>query len=248
MSSEPTPTRRPIAAVRVSTVALIGVVAAIAVPAGAAALVISGSIDSHQRQLDLSQAGPVTKVVIEDSGSSVRVTGDAALSGVSGHADVTWNAFSGDSKATVTEQFADGVLTLGKNCGSGDCGADIDLKVPPTISVRVVTSNAGISVTNVSGGVDLHSSNGGITADRLGGGDAKMETSDAQIRATFAGAPKNIWATTSNAGVSITTDGHTLYYDDVQTTNGEPFLSNPQDHRSDYTVYVRSTNHNVTVR
>jgi hypothetical protein len=247
MNSERTPARRPIAAVRVSTVALLGVAAAVTVPTVAAALVMSGSIDTHQRQQDLGQAGPVTRVVVQDSDSSVRITGDPALAGVTGQATLTWHSFTGSSNAKVAEQYADGVLTLTKDCG-GDCGAAIDIRVPPNVSVQVTTSNAGINVANVSGGVNLDTSNDGITASRLGAGDATLHTSNGSINASFVGGPKNISATTSNAGVTIVTDGHTAYYNDVQTRNGNTDLGNPQARGSDNTLYVRTSNADVTTR
>ena len=248
MSTEPTPTRRPIAAVRVSTVALLGVVAAIAIPCGAAALVVSGSIDSKQTQQNLGEAGPVTRVVVEDSDSTVRITGDAGVSGATGKANLTWHAFSGTDHAKVTEQYADGVLTLTKDCGGGDCGADIDIQVPPTVSVQVTTSNAPVFVSNVSGPVNLHSTNAEIQADRLGSGDAVMNTTNSRIQAFFSGAPTNITASTTNAEVLIVTDGRTVYYDKVSTTNASPNLQNPQDHRADNVIDVTTTNAGVTIK
>ncbi|MEY9862202.1 hypothetical protein ABH935_007847 [Catenulispora sp. GAS73] len=248
MSTEPTPTRRPIAGVRVSTVALLGVVAAIAIPCGAAALVVSGSIDSKQAQQTINQAGPVTRVVVEDSNSTVRITGDATRSGVSGKADLTWHAFSGNAHPKVTQKYADGVLTLSKDCDRSDCWANIDIQVPPTVSVQVTTSDAGIFVDNVSGPVNLHSTNAGIEAQQLGSGDAVMNTTNAGIKASFVGAPTTITAATSNAGVTIVTDGRTLYYDKVSTTNAESNLQNPQDRRSNNVIDVTTTNAGVTIK
>lgn len=248
MSSEPTATRRPIAAVRVSTIALIAIVAAVTVPTAAAALVLSGSIDNHMKQVNLNEPGPVSRVVIEDSNSTVRVTGDAALSGMSGHADLTWHSFSGTTKAKVIQQYADGVLTLSKDCGGGDCWADIDILVPPTVSVQVTTSNAGVSITNVSGGVTVQDSNAGISAKQLGGGDVTLKTSNAAIEATFVGGPKNIWAHTSNSSVDITTDGHTPYYDNVVTSNATPHLLNHPDRRAPNVIDVLTSNDDVTIK
>lgn len=247
MSSEPTPTRRPIAGVRISTIALIGIVAAVAVPAGAAALVVSGSIDNHMRQQRLSQDGPITRVVINDSDGSVRVTGDTTMAGVSGKADLTWHSLSGTTNAKVDQHYADGVLTLTKDCGGGGCGADIDILVPPDVSVQVTTSNAGVSLTNVSGTVDVHTSNAGITAKGLGGGDATLKTSNAAIDATFAGGPKNIWAHTSNDSVKITTDGRTSYYDKVVTSNADQHLRNDSDRFSPNVIDVLTSNAPVTI-
>lgn len=248
MTFDATPPRAPIAAVRVSTVALIGVVTAVAIPCGAAALVISGSVGDKATQQTLSQAGPVTRVVVEDSDSSVRITGDPTLAGVSGQANLTWHAFSGTVHPKVTQQYADGVLTLTKDCGGGDCGADIELRVPPTVSVQVTTSNAGIHVADVSGTVNLHDSNGKIQADRLGSGDTTMNTANDRIEASFSGAPANITAVTTNGEVVIATDGHTLYYDKVSTTNAEPDLENAQNRRVDNVIDVTTTNARVTIK
>ncbi|ACU70286.1 hypothetical protein Caci_1363 [Catenulispora acidiphila DSM 44928] len=248
MSSEPTPTRRPIAAVRISTIALLGIVAAVAVPACAAAIVLSGTVDSKQVQQNLGMDQPVSRVVIVDSDSSVHVTANPALFGVSGQATLSWHAFSGTSHAKVVEQYADGVLTLSKDCGGIDCGADIDIQVPPKVSVQVNTSNAGISVTGVLGAVDLHSSNASITAKQLGSGDATLATQNASIHASFTGAPKSIRATTSNASVSIVTDGHTPYYDDVKTSNGDTNLQNVRDRRSANVLYIHTSSGGITVK
>jgi hypothetical protein len=245
MSSEPTPTRRPIAALRVSTVALIGVVAAVAVPAGAAGIVMSGSFDGHQQEQKLNAAGPITRVVVVDNDSSVRVTGNPAVIGMTGKTDLSWH---GSAAPQVTQQYANGVLTLTKDCGGGDCGADIDIQVPPTVSVQVTTTNAGIFVSDISGGVDLHDSNAEISADRLGAGDATMTTSNARIVAAFAGGPKNIWARTSNAKVTITTDGRTPYFDQVTTSNGNTRLLNDQNRYTDNTIDVLTSNADVTIR
>lgn len=248
MSSEPTPTRRPIAALRVSTVALLGIVAAVAVPAGATALVVSGSFDGHHKQQDLGLAGPaITRVVVVDANGSVHITGDAALIGVTGKADLNWHTMSDGSAPTVREQYADGVLRLTKDCDGGNCTADIDIRVPPTVSVQVTTTNAGISVSNVSGGVDLHTTNAAISADKLGAGDAAMYSSNGRIDASFAGGPKNIVAHTSNEPVVITTDGRTQYYDQVVTSNANEDLRN-QNRHADNTIDVETSNAPVTIK
>lgn len=248
MSSETPPTRRPIPALRVSTVALLGVVAAAAVPAGAAAIVMSGSVDSRQRTQVLGEAGPVSRVVIVDADSSVHVSGAPGVSGMTGKASLTWHALRDGVAPRVVQKYAGGVLTLTKDCDGGDCGADLDIQVPPTVSVQVTTSNAGIDVTGVSGGVDLHSENAAITARDLGGGDATMTTSNGSIYAAFAGAPRNISAHTSNAPVTIVTDGRTPYFDQTSTTNGQTYLQNKQDHRSDNTIDVETTNSDIKIK
>jgi len=248
MSSETPPARRPIPALRVSTVALLGVVAAVAVPAGAAAIVMSGSVASRQSAQGLGEAGAVSRVVIVDADSTVHVSGAPGVSGMTGRASLTWHALHGGGTPHVVQQYADGVLTLTKDCGGTDCGADLDIQVPPTVSVQVTNTNASIEVANVSGGVDLHSENGAITATGLGGGDATMTTSNDWIYASFAGAPQNISAHTTNDRVTLVTDGHTVYFDQTSTTNGQTSRLNKQDRYSANTIDVETTNGDIKIK
>lgn len=247
-SPEPAPTRRPISAVRISTVALIGIVAAVAIPAAAASVVMSGSLDQKQTTVQIQQPGPIAKVVIDDSNGGVRITADAAVTGVTGQADLNWHG-SDQPPLRLDQTVKDGVLTLAKVCLGGNCGgASITIKVPPSVAVQAVTSNAGIDVSGVDGGVDLQTSNAGISADRLGGGDANMHTSNGGIDATFTGGPKSIRAVTSNAGVDITTDGKTLYYDDADTTNASRNLDNQMSRESSNVIYIRTTNGSIKIQ
>lgn len=249
-SPEPQPARRPIAAVRISTVALLGIFAAIAIPAGAATLVLGGNLDGQHSTVHISQTGPISKVVINDAEASVRVIGDPTLSGVSGTADLNWHGSSQTPPLRLDQSVADGVLTLSKVClRSDECGgADITIKVPTAVAVQVATSDAGIDVSNVSGGVDLQTSNAGISADGLGSGNASMHTSNGGIDAKFSGAPKSIRAITSNAGVDITTDGRTAYYDDVDTSNASQTMKNVRDQHAENVVYIRTSNASVSVK
>ena len=251
MSTEPTPTRRPIGTVRVSTVALLGVVAAVAVPASAAAIVMSGTLDSQHRTMEISQAGPISKIVVDVSNSSVHIQGDPTRdTGVIGHTDLTWHGMGKTQPPfSLEQQYQDGVLTLTKVCNGGTCGStDIDIQVPPHVALEVTTSNAGIDVSDISGAVNLHTSNGEVHGQRLGDGNASMYTTNAGIDATFVGAPKRIEANTSNAEVHITTDGKTLYYDRVVTSNATSMLNNRQDRWSDNEIDVTTSNATVEIK
>jgi hypothetical protein len=245
---EPTASRAPIPAVRISTVALIGMVAAVLVPAGAASVALSGSLDERQTTVGISQTVPISKVVIDDSDSSVKVTGDGTLLGVSGTADLHWHG-SRQAPLRLDQSVENGVLTLTKVCLRGGCGgASITIRVPPAVAVEAVTSNGGIKVSDVSGGVHLQTSNAGISVSRLGSGDAYLHTSNGGIDASFTGAPKSIRAETSNAGVDITTDGKTYYYDDVDTSNASQDVSNLRSRDAQNEIYVRTSNGSINIK
>ncbi|NUR60780.1 MAG: DUF4097 family beta strand repeat protein [Catenulispora sp.] len=247
-SPELTATRAPIPGVRISTVALVGIIAAVLIPVGAAAMVLSGSLEQKHIRVGISQAGPISKVVIDDANGSVKVVGDPTLIGVSGQADLNWQG-SNQAPLALAQSAADGVLTLTKQCLNHDCGgADITISVPPGIAVQAVTTNGGIKVSNVSGGVHLETSNAGISVKDLGSGDAFLHTSNGGIDAAFTGAPKSIRAITSNGEVNIATDGKTWYDDDVDTSNGSRDIENNVDRKSTNEIYVRTSNGSINVK
>lgn len=251
MTYDAPPPRRPIGALKISTVALLGIVTAVAIPAGAAALVLSGTIDGRHSSRTIQVTGPISKVVIADDDGSIHVTGDSTTPGVNGTAELKWRG-RGDSKPPleVRQNVSDGVLTLTKTCLQGtDCGgADIDIKVPPNVSVQASTSNASIEVNAVTGGVDLSTRNASITANSLGSGDATFRTSNGAIDAGFVGAPMKIRADTSNASVTITTDGRTPYFDSLDTSNGDTRKDNVVDRRAANEIDVTTSNGDVTVK
>lgn len=211
------PPRAPIGALRISAIAMAGVILAVAVPAAAAAFAMATQVSDQQERVAVDSAGPVSRIVIADSGSDIRVTGDAAATTATGQAVVQWKG-KGGKRPALRQSVADGVLTLTKDCSSGGCGPiDITLTVPAGVSVRATTSDGDIRLSGVTGAVDLTSSNGSIDADRLGSADASFHTTDGSIDASFAGAPARIAAHTTNGSVTIGTDGRTRYYDAVRT-------------------------------
>ncbi|GAA2047011.1 hypothetical protein GCM10009839_59700 [Catenulispora yoronensis] len=245
---EPAPARRPIPMVRISTVALLGLVAAVTIPAAAATVALSGSLDAKQQTVPIQQTGPVSKVVIDTADGSVTVIGDPTMSGVSGQADLQWHSFT-QAPLRLDQKFENGVLMLSRSCLKADCGgATITVRVPPSVAVDATTSNSGVSVTGVNGGVKVVTSNAGIDVKDLGNGDVDLHTSNGGVDARFAGAPKTILIETSNAHVKVVTDGRTPYYDEVHTSNGQPDLENVIDRYTSNTIRVFTSNEDVEIR
>jgi hypothetical protein len=248
MTYDATPPRAPIGALRLSTIAMVGVIVAVSVPAAAAAIAMSTQVSDQQARVGISASGPVTRVVVEDSVSDVLITGDSAASGVVGEGVVQWKG-KGGKRPVLRQSLAGGVLTLTKDCSSGGCGAiDLTLTVPRDVAVQVTTSDGHIGVSGVTGAVDLTSSDGSIEADHLGSGNAAFHTTDGSVDASFAGAPALITAHTTNGSVTVVTDGRTAYYDSVSTTNGTQVLTNPQDRRAVAEIDVTTTNADVTIK
>ena len=247
MTFDATPPSAPIGALRISTIAMAGVIVAVSVPAAAAAFAVSSRVSDQQARVGITAAGPVKRIVVADSEGDVQITGTDAVTGVDGHAVLQWKGKNG-RRPVLRQNLADGVLTLTKDCSGGGCGPiDITMTVPRGVSVQTTTSDGSIEVTGVTGGVDLTSSNGAINAEDLGSGNASFKTTDGSITASFAGAPNRITARSTNGAVTIATDGQTRYYDSVSTTNGTPRLSNAQDRKADDEIDVTTTNADVTI-
>ena len=247
MTFDATPPRAPIGALRISTIAMAGVILAVSVPAAAAAFALSTRVSDQQALVAVAAAGPVSRVVVEDSESDVQITGDPAATGVTGQAALQWKGKHG-KRPVLRQSVADGVLTLSKDCSSGGCGpVDITLTVPAGVSVQATTSDGHISVSRITGAVTLTTSDGGIEAEGLGSGDASFQTTEGSIDASFAGAPARIAARTTNGSVSIGTDGRTAYYDSVTAAGGDRVLTNVQDRRAADEIDVTTANGDVTI-
>jgi DUF4097 and DUF4098 domain-containing protein YvlB len=249
---------RPIGTVRIGTPLLVGIVLAISAPIAVASVVESGVADpGNEEPSSVSLAGsltqPITKVVVHGANGSVRVTGDKSVSGVKGTAVVDWH---GNAKPTLDETVADGVATLTFSPPAGvesyRGGVGWDVSVPLTADVVVATSDGTATLDGLGGTVDATTTNASIEARGLGSGVATLTSSNGDIRASFVGAPSLIKAETSNASVTIETDGKTPYFDKLHTTNGNTTPDNPG--ADDYTlapvrmIDVKTTNGNINVR
>ena len=247
MTFDATPPRAPIGALRMSSLAMAGVIVAVSVPVAVATMGMSTQVTDQQAQVPIRVAGPITRVVVDDSESDVQISGDPAVTGVDGQAVVQWKG-KGGKRAVLRQSVAGGVLTLTKDCSDGACGPiDITLTVPASVSVQATSSNGQIVLNGVGGAAVLTTSNGGIEADGLGSANCSFKTTNGGIDASFRGAPSRITAGTTNADVHITTDGSTAYYDAVHVTNGTQQLSNVRDHRSPNEIDVTTANGDVTI-
>jgi hypothetical protein len=250
MTTDPNPVR-PISTLKIGTPLLVAIVLAVAAPVGIAWAVGSGAFDPGKEDTSpVTLSGPVTSVVIAGLDGPVRVIADPAVNGVTGRATVDWH---GDHRPQLVETVKDGVATLDydRSTATDQAAVSWDVTVPPTAAVTVGTTNGSAELTGVGGAVTVTTSNASISGDRLGSGAASFESSNGDITVDFAGAPTSIKAKSSNANVTVVTDGKTPYFDRTSTSNGNTVRDNLGS--DDYTlattrmIDVRTTNGNVTV-
>lgn len=240
---------RPLSPVRISTVALLGVVTAVSVPAVAAVVAVSSPVTGHSAGVPITPTGPITRVVVRDSESSVTITGDASATEASGLAEIQWKG-EHVPRPVLRQSVAGGVLTLTKDCSSGACGpVDVRLRVPRAVSVQALTSDGRIQVTDVTGGVDLVSSNGDLEGLGLGAGPASFRTTNGSVHASFDGPAPAIRLWTTNGDADLVTDGRTAYSTTVSTTGDEVRdVEDIQDRLSPNVIVVSTTNGKVIVK
>jgi hypothetical protein len=248
MTYDANPPQRPIGALRISTIALFGVIAAVSVPAVATAIAVSNRVENQQAQVAIAASGAISKVVVRDSESDIRIVGDPQAGEVSGHAVVQWKGKNG-KRAELRQSLDDGVLTLSKDCSSGGCGSiDITIRVPAAVAVQATSSNGEISVSDVTGAVNLSTTSGNLQGFNLGSGDASFKTTDGNVDASFQGAPARIRVNTTNGNVTLATDGKTAYYDSISCAECEQSLSNRQDRWSRAEIDVTTSNATVIIK
>lgn len=239
-------TPRPIGTVKIGSPLLAGIVIAFCAPVAVAA---AGGLDGGRENSVTEQvnlAGPFTKVVVKGENDGVRVIGDSTVGGAIGQANLSW----GKHRPAVVQEVRDGVLTLSFTCGAGldECGGvNWSVRVPPSVAVDVTTSNGSVEISHIQNGVTAHTSNAKISAVELGGGPATFTSSNGSVTSSFVGAPEIITVRTSNAAVTIKTDGVTPYYDQVSTTNGNAVTHNVQDRFSHNEIHVTTTNADVNI-
>ncbi|HSP52745.1 MAG TPA: DUF4097 family beta strand repeat-containing protein [Cryobacterium sp.] len=171
---------------------------------------------------------------------------------------------------TLQVTTAGGVTSISGGCPSqwfGFCSVELTVRLPASLPLNVLAQNGGLSVTGLTGALDLVTTNGAIATVGTRG-DLALETTNGAIDVRDAGS-RRVTATTTNGRVelgfldpptsvqarstngavtvSLPTDGVT-YRVDARTTNGEiDSGSVPSDPSSRRSITAATTNGRVTV-
>jgi len=226
-------------------------------------LTAATSTGPHTAQYhSVTRRTPARVVVHMDAGNLNVEAGRAGQ--VSEQRELTWQA----RRPVVTQTFAHGTLTITARCPSGErtCAADVELSVPPGVSVQAdvltgdvaisglrgpigVTTDAGdIRLTGVAGAVRARSDNGDIIGEQLASGQVGALDQAGDISLAFAGVPDAVSAASSAGGVSIEVPRLAGGYRVRATTSkGDRSVSVQQDSRSSDGISVASITGDVAV-
>jgi len=188
------------------------------------------------------------KVLMLDLGfEEVDVTGSASADDVT--VDRGWHWSLGEPEI-VTRQVGDR-LVVGSSCPwtpGLPCTGWVHLTVPADVTVTGGVTDNHLTLRELTGPVDLSTSDGGITARdvsgplRLTSRDGTIEgsgirsarveasTSDGSVRLAFADPPRSVRATSRDGSVHVTLpDDRTAYHVTVSTKDGSSDVTVPTD-------------------
>jgi DUF4097 and DUF4098 domain-containing protein YvlB len=205
---------------------------------------------------DISQK--ITAVRLDSGNGSVTVRGAEGATKASVHREVN---YKNGNKPGATTHVENGVLVLG-GCGN-DCSVGYTVDVPAGLPVtgrtsngtirltkvseaKVSTSNGSINLNDVTGVVDVRTTNGRISGHGLKGKGIDAQTSNGSIDLAAA-APQNVRAKTSNGRLAVTVPS-ARYRVSATTSNGSKELDVPNTPSGAYEIDLTTSNGQISLK
>lgn len=146
---------------------------------------------------------PVTKIVIDGDVGDVTVraglTGDVVI-----QRKDAWTI----DRPSISERFADGVLTIKTNCGGLTemlrCRSDLTLDAPPEVDVTIAVGEGDIDLRGLSGRTDVRTDRGDIRTRRLEPVTVRAESQGGDISLDLFGQPVRTEAESDGGDVHVT--------------------------------------------
>lgn len=177
-----------------------------------------------------------------DAGSAGVAIGAGAAGRVKLHSTLTWSV----TRPKVIKSVQAGTLKILVVCdaevapyGDFGCAADLDLQVPPEVSVRVQATSGQVVIRDIAGDIRIHGTSGAIKLDHLRGrvwagtnsgsiqGRALASPEvDAGVRSgsvdlSFVDPPQKVNVRTGSGGATVTVPRGTHYRVDGWTGSGD---------------------------
>jgi Putative adhesin len=207
------------------------------------------------------------RLVIDGNGStsSVRIT-----AGAPGRVEVDRTVFHDIQRPPVTQRMERDHLQLGLRCPNFmvvRCESRYELKVPPSVSLKIDVPDGEIRVSGINGAMDLRSDSGAITLQG-GSGTTKLASNDGAIRASRLAAttveassdsgrialdlalvPQRVAATSRDGSIRIQVPaGPTAYDVRASSTDGRVTVAVPTADDSPRRISATSDSGGVVVR
>jgi DUF4097 and DUF4098 domain-containing protein YvlB len=204
----------------------------------------------------------VTRIEFDvDSGNITLAPGDAASVDVSRR--LHWRS----TKPTVKEDFNGTTMRITSTCPDrDDCSVDFSVRLAAGVVVQIHTASGDVSITDITGALDISSESGDIKVDNAVGAlritgesgqisgtglhsrDVTAQTDSGDITLTFTDAPQTVDAQTQAGDVLLTvprtSDGYRVQAD---TDAGRRTVSVDQNSGSPRSITGKTDSGDVTV-
>lgn len=188
----------------------------------------TASYDVPGKPAKLSVATTAGKVtIVEKDVASVQVT--------------ETRHWEGDTEPTTTHDVTDGTLELRYKCGKKDCWVSYDVTVPRGTAAKVETDAGAVTVTGLSGDLDLSTTAGKIDGTGLTAKNATARTTAGSLDLAFAAAPHDVDAKTTAGRATVRVPDTQAYNVDVEATVGDTDVKVRKDGASTSKIKVRTT-------
>jgi len=200
-----------------------------------------------QSHVHLEFAGTVRTLDVDSDGGTIHIEGtDAATATID--AEISEGLRSGHHD----EQLQGDRLVVRATCPnflSQWCGVDYTIGVPRDVVVAATSSDSSIVVTGIDGDVQLHASDGGVTAGDLRSPNVTASSGDGHVQLTFAAPPRQVRATSSDGGVTVVVpDTPDSYRVTASSSDGGTDVRVRTDPTSNRVIDAHSSDGRVTVR
>lgn len=145
---------------------------------------------------------------------------------------------------TPGQTLSNGTLTLTSGCT--DCAISYDLTVPASVGLTIENDAGSVTLTGVSGQLDIQTNTGKVTGTGIGSPVAKVTDSAGPIELGFVRAPGQVTAQDEAGAVTVTVPGGP-YRVNASSSAGKSSVNVPTSPDARATLVLSSEVGNVTV-
>ena len=246
--------------VRTAVIAAAAIGLAAAGVSGCAALAAGPTNDAQQSQ---TYQHAISQIDFTMPSGNITLSAGASGSVVVSR-DLKWDK----TEPTVSEVWSGDTLQITVNCPSQPhCSVDYTVQVPSTVAVQTHTDSGDVSVSNLTGGVNINDTTGDVTLAGLAGRiqvdsntgtvtgtglqstDVGVQGQTGDVELGFSAVPQTVSAITDTGRVhvSLPSDGATGYHVQAAAATGERTVSVQEESGSPHTITAKTTDGDVTV-
>ncbi|HTT88983.1 MAG TPA: DUF4097 family beta strand repeat-containing protein [Acidimicrobiales bacterium] len=159
-----------------------------------------------------------------------------------------------------------GTVFDGPNCvWMGNCGANLDLAVPPGLAVNASSGSGNVAAQDVTGALDLYSGSGNVSLERasgalvlgtgsgditgtgLSGATVRANDGSGNIELSFNRPPADVKVNASSGDVRVAVPADVSYHVVASSSSGSSSVGVPTDSSSPRVIRATSGSGNVYV-